>query len=49
VDIVELEHSILHEIGSHTFRTYRLYVVCPPDDSQDALVAELKEAVKGWG
>jgi hypothetical protein len=47
IDIVELEHSLLHEIGSHVFRTYRLYVVCP-DDTQDALVADLKAAVKKW-
>ena len=47
VDIVELEYSLLHEIGSHVFRTYRLYVVCPVDN-QDALVADLKTAVKKW-
>ena len=45
--IVDLERSLLHEIGSHLFRTYRLYVVCP-DDNQDSLVADLKAAVKKW-
>jgi hypothetical protein len=47
VDIVDIKHSILHEIGSHVFRSYRLYVVHPEDD-QDALVADLKQAVKDW-
>lgn len=47
IDIVELKHSILHKIGSHIFRTYRLYFVCS-DDNQEALVTELKEAVKDW-
>jgi len=47
VDIVDIKHSILHQIGSHVFRTYRLYVV-HPEDNQDALVADLKKAVKDW-
>jgi hypothetical protein len=47
VDIVDIKHSILHQIGSHVYRTYRFYVVCP-DDNQDALVADLKNAVKDW-
>jgi len=48
MDIVELEHSLLHEISSHVFRTYRLYVVCL-DDNQDAIVDDLKAEVKKWG
>jgi uncharacterized protein len=47
VDIVELKHSILHEIGSHVFRTYRLYVVCE-NEEQEAAVKKLKHAVKDW-
>jgi len=47
VDIVDIKHSILHEIGAHVFRSYRLYVVHPKDD-QDALVADLRQAVKHW-
>lgn len=47
IDIVDIPHSILHEIGSHVFRTYRLYVV-HPENNQDALVADLRKAVKNW-
>jgi hypothetical protein len=47
VPIVELRHSLLHEIGSHVFRSYRLYFVCEQDDPE-ALVTDLKEAVRGW-
>ncbi len=47
IDIVDLDYSILHAISSHVFKTYRLYVVCP-DDTQDALVPELRAAVKKW-
>lgn len=47
VDIVELPHSILNKIGSHVFRTHRLYFV-PSDDPEDALVPGLKNAVKEW-
>ena len=47
VAIVDLPHSILHEIGSHVFRTHRLYFV-PADESQSALVPQLKQAVCDW-
>lgn len=47
VDIVDLKHSILHKIGDHVFRAYRLYVVHPEDD-QDCLVKELREHVAKW-
>lgn len=46
-DIVDLPHSILHEIGSHVFRTHRLYFV-PSEDNQDSLVADLKQSVREW-
>jgi hypothetical protein len=48
VDIVEVDHSILHEIGAHAFRTYRLYVVLPPDGDNEELVHQLKAKVKDW-
>ena len=47
IDIVDIKHSILHEIGSHVFRAYRLYVV-HPEDNQDALVTDLRKAVLNW-
>jgi HD superfamily phosphohydrolase len=46
-DIVEIKHSILHEIGSHVFRTYRLYFICK-DETQIDLANELKQSVKDW-
>lgn len=50
VDIVDMEHSLLHVLGSQVFRTYRLYVVCPegPQDERDRLVEKLKRDVKEW-
>ncbi|MCB1125125.1 MAG: HD domain-containing protein [Verrucomicrobiae bacterium] len=47
IDIVDVKHSILHEIGAHVFRTYRLYVV-HPQDHQDLLVSDLRKAVGAW-
>lgn len=45
VDIVDLKHSLLSEIGSRVFRTYRLYLVCP-DDQQDDLVPYFRKLAK---
>lgn len=47
VAIVDLPHSILHDIGSHVFRTHRLYFV-PAGDGQAALAPQLKTAVRKW-
>lgn len=46
-DIVDIRHSLLHEIGSHVFRTYRLYFVNAPDQPE-SLVADLVRAVQHW-
>lgn len=45
--IVDLRHSVLHEIGGHVYKTYRLYIVHPEDD-QDEKVKKLKEITRYW-
>ena len=45
--IVHLKHSILHELGSHVFKSYRLYVVCG-NDVQESCVEKLKAAMSSW-
>lgn len=47
VAIVDLPHSILHDVGSHVFRTHRLYFV-PADEEQAALAPQLKAVVSNW-
>lgn len=47
VDIVEIEHSILHEIGSYVFHTSRLYLI-REDDKQEGMVEKLQAEVAKW-
>jgi len=47
VDIVDLEHGLLHKIGSLVFRTYRLYMVSAKPAEQK-LFPELKALVMDW-
>ena len=47
VAIVDLPHSILHDIGSHVFRTHRLYFV-PAGEGQASLAPQLKAAARKW-
>lgn len=47
VAIVDLPHSILHDVGSHVFRSHRLYFL-PANGEEAALVTRLKSAVTNW-
>lgn len=47
VSVVDVPHSIAHLCSNHFFQAFRLYLV-PDDDTDDAMVEQLREEVKAW-
>jgi hypothetical protein len=47
VSVVDVPHSIAHLCSNHFFQAFRLYLV-PADDTDDAVVQQLRNEVRSW-
>lgn len=47
VSVVDVPHSIAHLCSNHFFQAFRLYLV-PAEDTDDAVVQQLRDEVRSW-